>query len=120
MVTVFCYGTLKRDYSAHGLIKRSPGAFLGEVTTAPRYQLYDVGSFPGMVEDDSQIGGVKGELFKIPDAALPNLDRYECVSSGLFRREEIELEDGSKALAYLFNKDIIGAKKIEDGFWNND
>lgn len=117
MARIFVYGTLKRGFHAHGLMQNAPAAFLREATTAPRFQLYDIGAFPGLVEDESLEGGVKGELFEVPEAALKDLDRYECVSRGLFRRGEVELEDGSKSLAYFFNMSLEGAHRIESGVW---
>jgi gamma-glutamylcyclotransferase (GGCT)/AIG2-like uncharacterized protein YtfP len=117
MAKLFVYGTLKRNFSAHRLLKNAPAAFLGEIKTTPHYHLYDVGSFPGLLFDATQECGVQGELFEVPEAAFRDLDRYECVNSGLFRREKIELEDGTKAHAYLFNSDTDNAVKIESGLW---
>lgn len=117
MADFFCYGTLKKGFSAHRILKNAPAAFLGEVITNEDYHLYDVGSFPGMVFDSTTKGGVQGELYKIPERAFNDLDRYECVNTGLFRREEIILQDGSKAYAYIFNSNLDNAIKIEDGLW---
>lgn len=117
MAFLFVYGTLKKGFSAHRILKQSPAAFLGEAKTTPDYHLYDVGSFPGLIFDDSCDGGVHGELYQIPEAAFKNLDRYECVNTGLFRREEIELEDGAKAQAYIFNSNVENAVKINEGVW---
>ena len=119
MAKVFVYGTLRKNCSAHSLIKNAPGSFLKEVRTTAKYHLYDVGSFPGMREDDTKLGyGVLGEVYEIPEAAFKNLDRYECVSTGLFRRGEVTLEDGSVAEAYFFTSNMEHATKIEDGVWS--
>lgn len=117
MAKLFVYGTLKKDFHAHSLLKSCPAAFYGEIKTKPDYHLYDVGSFPGLVFDESQEGGVTGELYEIPQSSFNQLDRYECTATGLFRREVIELEDGTKAYAYIFNSDLDHAKKIENGIW---
>jgi gamma-glutamylcyclotransferase (GGCT)/AIG2-like uncharacterized protein YtfP len=115
---VFVYGTLRKHRSAHDLIKRAPGRFIKEVRTANKYHLYDVGSFPGMIEDDTVEGqGILGEVWEIPQAAFKDLDRYECVNSGLFRRGEVHLEDGTSANAYFFTSDMQNAVRIESGVW---
>lgn len=118
MAKVFVYGTLRKNNSAHQLIKQAPGLFVKEVRTAPKYHLYDVGSFPGMIEDASMPGkGILGEVWQIPEAAFKSLDRYECVNTGLFRRAEVELEDGSTASAYFFSQDLENAFLVESGVW---
>ena len=120
MAILFVYGTLKKNFSAHRILKQSPAAFLGEAKTTPEYHLYDVGSFPGLIFDDSSEGGVFGELYQVPEAAFKNLDRYECVNTGLFRREEIILEDETKAYAYIFNSNVENAKRIDEGVWRQE
>lgn len=118
MAKLFVYGTLKRKFHAHSLIKEAPAAFLREATTSENYHLYDVGSFPGLAEDSEIEGtGVKGELYEISDSAFSGLDRYECVSTGLFRRGTVVLEDGSEAYAYFFNRGFEGSIRIESGTW---
>ena len=118
MAEVFVYGTLRKNHSAHQLIKNAPGHFLKECRTASRYHLYDVGSFPGMIEDETQEGqGILGEVWKIPEAAFKDLDRYECVNTGLFCRGEVLLEDGTTANAYFFTSNMDNALKIESGIW---
>jgi gamma-glutamylcyclotransferase (GGCT)/AIG2-like uncharacterized protein YtfP len=121
MTKVFCYGTLKQGFHAHRLISSPSTKFLGEAATHPRFHLYNVSSFPGMVEGDEPDGGVRGELYEVDDGTLAVLDRYECVSQGLFTRSEVELDDGSVALAYLFSGDehmgMTRGRRIEAGEW---
>lgn len=116
---LFVYGTLKHGHNAHVRLSQYRSKLIGEVKSHPRYRLYDVGGFPGMVPgDEREEGGVHGEVYDITERALPGLDQYEAVAYGLFRREEIELADGTKALAYLFNKPLDGLEEIETGVWN--
>lgn len=117
MNTIFTYGTLRRNCSAYSLMRRNAAAFVREAVTAPRYKLYDMGAFPGLVESDSEQGGVHGEVFTVPDAAFRELDAYECVSGGLFRRGEVELDDGTIALAYFINIPVDDAVVVESGVW---
>jgi gamma-glutamylaminecyclotransferase len=118
MAKLFVYGTLKQGFHAHFLLKKAPAALYGEIRTRPEYHLYDVGSFPGLILDVASQGGVTGELYEVPQSAFKDLDRYECVGTGLFKREIIELEDGTKAYAYLFNSDLENASKVESGRWD--
>lgn len=124
MTRIFVYGTLKRNFSAHELINNGRSQFVAEATTDPRYHLHSIGemrAFPGMVEGDGEPGGVRGEVYEVDDITLGVLDRYECVQQGLFERKEIELEDGTTALAYLFTgDDCMGmrrGRRIESGVW---
>ena len=119
MAKLFVYGTLKKGFRAHSLLKNAPSSLYGEIRTKPHYHLYDVGSFPGLIFDESQEGSVVGELYEVPHSAFNSLDKYECVGTGLFRREVIELEDGTEAYAYMFNSDLENAFKIEDGIWKD-
>lgn len=118
MYRVFVYGTLKRGHSANIMIVQNYGTFVKEARTAPNYALYCNGSFPGMKETDIEGEGVLGEVFEVPGEAFEVLDRYECVRDGLFRREEIELEDGSKAFAYLYNHPVAERELITNGVWH--
>lgn len=118
MNKIFFYGTLKSGFSAHYLLEHD-AKFVAKATTSSQYSLYDVGSFPGMVKEESQ-SGVKGELFEVNKKCLERLDRYEGIEHGLFRRDEIELDDGNKVLAYLFNRSFQDAEKIESGEWTSD
>ena len=113
MSRFFCYGTLRRGCSAHDLLQGSP--FLGTITTQPHYHLYRVGPFPGMVIGD-ETGGVQGELFEVSDAVLGIVDQYEN-EPYLFRRELIDLSDGSQAWAYLYARPMRHPVEIKDGVW---
>lgn len=117
MVKVFVYGTLKKNFPAHELMEEVGAKFLSNAVTDCAYQLYDQGNFPGMVEEDGPTG-VHGELYEVPEAGLHLLDGYECVGQGLFRRAEIELADGTKALAYLYARPYCAALRVESGVWD--
>lgn len=118
MHRIFVYGTLRRGEYAHDLISRSSQSqFLGEHKTSHKYHLYDQGSFPGIAINETMEGGVFGEVFEVDDACLRDLDRYEGVAEGLFKRAVIELEDGSEALAYLIVRPNYSGKVVS-GRWN--
>ena len=117
MSRIFVYGTLKRGFSAHDLMGNS--AFVGEFRTHPRYHLYDVGSFPTIAETNEHGNGVLGEVYEVDNkAVMQRLDYYEGVARGLFRKELIDLSDGSQATAYMYNHQSSGSsRKIESGEW---
>jgi gamma-glutamylaminecyclotransferase len=73
--------------------------FLGPAVTEPRFELIDLGPYPGMVADGSHPIG--GELYRVDAATLADLDAFEG-HPGLFRRSPIRLAGGGTAFAYLF------------------
>lgn len=115
MSKLFIYGTLKKGYQAHHFLEEHNAVFLEEAATHPRYHLFKLGWYPGMVIDEELHGVVHGELYEVTEDCLEHLDTYEGAPH-LFRREEIELEDGSKAISYLYMKET-GAHWIESGVW---
>lgn len=84
-VTIFVYGSLRRDASGspHPLLKRA--RFIAPATV--RGTLYRVDWYPGLVPDEKCSTVVHGELFELPnesvDAMIKSLDDYE---GGGFRR----------------------------------
>ena len=107
---LFVYGTLQRDCPANILMRLRQAEFLGEVTL-DGYALYDLGHYPGIVTDEKE--SVLGEAFRVDDAALTTLDRYENEGSLFSRRvAEIAMQDGSKAEAYIYVYN--GSVKTED------
>ena len=85
---IFVYGTLKRGGSNHGFLAGQE--FLGSATTPPGYALYRLDGYPGMIP---AVGapGVVGELWRVTDACLRELDILEGVGENLYRRERIAL-----------------------------
>lgn len=60
---------------------------------------------------------MSGEVFEIDDDALKALDRLEGYPA-LYGRELIELDDGSKAIAYLQTREQVrGQPRIDGGDW---
>ena len=113
---LFCYGTLKRGGRAHDLLERHNSQFLGEFTTDPTYHLYNIGWFPGMVIDELIDGGVCGELYEVTQACLESMDQYEG-HPHLFRRSDIAVCDGSRAIAYLYMREFSGCSRVDGGVW---
>jgi len=87
---LFVYGTLKRGCSNHRYL--ADQRFLGLARTTPGYRLYDLGGYPGIVAQSADGEGVVGEVWSVEDETLSELDRFEGVHEGLYRREPLPLQ----------------------------
>lgn len=88
-ILLFVYGTLRGGGAASHLLRgcRPLGAASVPGT------LYDVeGRYPALVREGE--ARVHGEFWSCPAGRLAELDRYEGVEEGLFRRVEAEVEGG--------------------------
>ena len=115
---VFVYGTLKKGGHFHDVLRGSH--FIGEGAVEGR--LYNMGTFPGLVQEE---GKVKGELYElgseVPLERLDHLEGFfaESPHKSLFVRKQRKIEVGGKehlAWVYYFNMDISGKERI--GVWN--
>jgi gamma-glutamylaminecyclotransferase len=86
---IFVYGSLKRGYALHHLLEGQ--AFLGPVTTCPLYRIFDLGSYPGLVDWPEGLA-VQGELYEVDAECLKRLDEAEGVDEGLYARRIIKLQ----------------------------
>ena len=109
---LFCYGTLMGG----GVNRRflANARFLGEVRTAPRYELVDLGSFPGLHEGGSV--SVVGELYLVDAETLAAVDRLEG-HPRLYVRLPIELSDGRSVQGYVLPRGRCPGRTIESGDW---
>ena len=97
---LFVYGTLKRgECNGYRLAGQE---FLGEVVTAPRYRVFDLGAHPGLIRDDVKGLAVHGELFAVGEHCLAELDAFEEVP-GPFIRAAIEVAGYEVVWAYYLN-----------------
>ena len=80
--------------------------------TIDGFEMYDLGSFPGIVQGNEK---VKGELFAVTSAGLADLDRLEGNGS-LYNRKwtEVSTDEGKKipAYVYIYNGVVDGLRKI--------
>jgi gamma-glutamylcyclotransferase (GGCT)/AIG2-like uncharacterized protein YtfP len=109
MIHLFVYGTLKRGCKNHPHL--SGQVYVGEARTAPGYRLHDLGDYPGMVADSTDMAGVTGELWSVDAAALAHLDEFEGVDEGLYRRERVTLLApfaDAEVHTYLYARDVAG------------
>ncbi|EGU36139.1 hypothetical protein VII00023_13232 [Vibrio ichthyoenteri ATCC 700023] len=107
---VFVYGTLRENESNHHFLRH--GQLLGRHETLPEYALYDLGTYPAVVEGHQVIFG---EVYLVDDATLQALDQLEDVPVE-YRRELIATPFG-EAWIYLYQDasqlDIV----IASGDW---
>lgn len=101
---LFVYGTLKRGGRGHRWIARQ--RFLREATTSPKFRLYDLGSYPGLVRDTTNGLSVAGELWEVDETCLSELDDFEYAPE-LYVRDAVEVEGMSDRVeSYIYNKAI--------------
>jgi gamma-glutamylcyclotransferase (GGCT)/AIG2-like uncharacterized protein YtfP len=115
MIRFFTYGTFRQGECRHDVLQRFKPEFVQVITTAPEYKLFNLGSFPGMIEGNE---AVVGELYNLPEIALHTLDMIESHPS-FFCRKEIKLEDGTLAVAYLFQHATSNLCEITSNDWRN-
>lgn len=110
---LFVYGTLMRE-NRRGSTYLENAEFLC-VCTLKGFALYDLGPYPGIVKDDYSC--VKGELYKISDDMLPEIDKYEEEGT-LYNRTKVQVYDQNNNLydpfVYVYNKSVIGKFRIDD------
>ncbi|MCL5006104.1 MAG: gamma-glutamylcyclotransferase [Acidobacteria bacterium] len=115
---LFVYGTLRKGFRAHELLRRLHAQFLarGQV----RGRLYDLGEYPGATEGASDADRVHGEVYLLPDSerALNLLDKFEGFDpdrpeSGLFLRERttVTLASGRRMPAWIYRLREARGKK---------
>jgi gamma-glutamylaminecyclotransferase len=100
---LFLYGTLKRGMSHHHRVAGQE--FLGAVRTLPRYRLYACGWHPALVDVAEAGAAVYGELWRVDERTLAELDRFE--GDELFERRPIAVENcDQEVLAYFYIGDL--------------
>jgi gamma-glutamylaminecyclotransferase len=110
---VFVYGTLLSGERNHHLLARA--RLVGEARTGPRFSLYDLGSFPGLVPNGGH--AVAGEVYEVDEPTLAALDRLEG-HPDFYRRASVVLDDGTSVQAYLLTLEHVRAHPIiASGSW---
>jgi len=115
MYNIFVYGTLKKEGCNHHFLKDSEFV-KNEVLKDHSIYVPDLFNFPLLLEDEG--GKVHGEIYKIDDNTLANLDMLEGEGNLYNRINKDELD----FQYYLFNDNgtwNIDRKKdkIDDGIW---
>lgn len=102
---IFVYGTLKKGYRYHTLLKDAK--FIQNAKTIPFYRLYDCGLYPCLIFDKNG-ENVEGEIYQVSEKILLYLDEFEDVPNE-YKREFIKLLDCSLGVqAYIYQKSVKG------------
>lgn len=111
---LFVYGSLRSGQRDHALLA---GALcVGPARTRPEFYLVDLGQYAAAVPGGAT--AVVGEVYRVDVALRSKLDVAREVPV-LFRRERIQLEDGSVAECYLMTADQIrGRRRLAHGDWS--
>ncbi|MNS49465.1 Gamma-glutamylcyclotransferase family protein YtfP [compost metagenome] len=110
---VFVYGTLLEGEPNHHVL--AGARFLGPARTLPAFELVSLGPYPAMVPGGRT--AVVGEVYEVSDAGLARLDWLEGYPE-LYGRQAIELEGGTRAIAYVQRPaQAEGMPRIPSGDW---
>lgn len=110
---LFVYGTLKRGCRNHHRLATQ--RFVGAAHSVAGYRLYDLGDYPGIVPEPTATEGVVGEVWEVDEECLRELDRFEGVDDGLYRRDPINLEPpfGTRRIdAYFAARSVVGCREV--------
>ena len=88
--------------------------------------MYSLGDYPGLIEVEPGCGvHVRGEIYRVDQNCLQQLDRIEGVDQGLYERNEIRFNSpldlpsfppGESTLAYFYLGDLAGCTDCGD-YW---
>ena len=112
---IFVYGTLRQGDVRASYLSDTDSKFIKNTKTAPKYTLVSLSAFPAIIEKGNT--SVVGELWEVDERTKRALDTIEGVPF-LYMDKEIELEDGTTAIAYVQEVDK-GYPHIESGDWFN-
>jgi molybdenum cofactor cytidylyltransferase len=112
---LFVYGTLMRGGARHHVLRGQ--RFLREALTLPKYLLFDLGAYPGLVVAEGEGQGIHGELYEVERGLVPALDATEGVPE-LYRLEPVEVEgEAAPVFAYIYRQSIDGVPRCAGGRW---
>lgn len=114
MERVFVYGTLKRGGYNHYILNSS--IFEQEIKTKEKYSMYSMGAFPFVLLAESLVQ-ITGEVFSVTEEVLKRLDILEGYPY-FYNREQILLEDGTRAWIYYLQEKDYEYPIIASGVWN--
>jgi gamma-glutamylaminecyclotransferase len=114
---LFVYGTLKDPHRMAAVV--GPHVHMRVVGAGTvRGVLYDAGEYPALKLSASAGDVVRGQLLELDDAALPRLDRYEGVDSGLYVRQACDVRDDDgrvrAAWVYVYNRSVAALRRIAE------
>ncbi len=109
---IFVYGSLCSGEAAHSRLEGAD--FVGEAWSRASYTLLDLGPYPGLVASGQT--RVRGELYRVSESLLRELDLYEGHPDE-FVRSRVYLESDDPAEGYLWAGGSLGRTVVESGDW---
>lgn len=109
------YGSLKRGFKLHEYLGDSD--FIGNAITVPRYQLYDCGEYPAMVESGVDGNVVTGEVYDVKPETIAVLDEIEGVPEKLYLPQTVQLQtpfESQAVLTYIYQQPVSGFRRISE------
>ncbi len=116
MAHLFVYGTLKRGFHNHKRL--SAARFVASLQTIAGYQLYSYNGSPIMIFSGGE-SRVSGELYEVSRSVLEKIDKLEGHPIMYRRETSIVGEDSREAQAYIWQGDLMGARRIASGTWQD-
>lgn len=113
---IFIYGSLKKGFYNHDVLKSIDARFIKNVQTTPDYLLVDLTYFPGLVRSENG-KSIKGELYEIDEQGKKILDILEAVPT-LYKDEVIQLNTGQNVMTYIYVKPYKNNKIMKEDEWN--
>lgn len=114
-VTVFVYGTLKRQRGNHHWMEDARGTYMGDGTLTG-YTMHNLGFYPGLVPGGS--GLVLGEVYSVPSDRMHILDQLEGAPR-FYHQENVTLDGGTPAVVYVLTDPERYAARpvVPEGRW---
>jgi len=110
---VFVYGTLKKGYQNHHVIKDS--IFMGTGRTLEKYAMYQK-DYPYVVKEEAE-SFIYGEVYSVDDTKLALLDHLERHPEWYYRNQVDVILDGDARIipVWLYFNDAPEGTLVESG-----
>lgn len=106
---VFVYGTLKRGYPSHALIRDRGGVFIQDYSGWNGI-MFHIGVFPAVNFSEERVP-IHGELYSVDWDIICRMDDLECVNNNLYKRMYKYVNGIGYAWVYVFT-----SMKIDEGY----
>ena len=124
MTKLLVYGTLRRGGGANGFMK---GTEYQGAVKLPGYDMYNLGGFPGIVENPDNKDGVVCEVFDgVTPETMEDIDHYEGYRPDYppehshYLRKEVNVQ-GEPMFVYVYNRptNMEWYQPIKTGDWKD-
>ncbi|AFE86182.1 putative AIG-2 protein [Salinivibrio phage CW02] len=119
---VAVYGTLRKGYGNHQVMKMVDGDFVAKGTTSQNFNMYHMGGFPSVSKaHSSSETPITVEVYYVEEGGLTGpLDRLEGYPRFYNRtKTPVILDDGTLVDAWLYHIDEETGPVIESGDWED-